>query len=79
MKIRKQLKNANMKKTVLHKMALVIAGLVITLISVMAQPANVTVAGVPGGTLDKFTTGTPGEDPDLATKGTKVAYLVYPM
>jgi len=67
-----------MKKSILHKVALVIAGLVIAMTAIKAQPATVTVAGVPGGTLDKFVTGTAGEDPDLATKGTKVAYLVYP-
>jgi hypothetical protein len=67
-----------MKKTILHKITFVIFGLLITMASVWAQPATVSVAGVPGGTLDKFVTGTAGEDPDLATTGTQVSYLVYP-
>ena len=77
--MKNNLNNTDMKKTILQKVAFIIAGLTIAMISINAQaPATVTVAGVPGSTLNQFTTGTPGEDPDLATTGTKVAYLVYP-
>lgn len=63
-----------MKNSTIVKMT---AALAIMMMGYASMFAQTTIPGI-STTMSQYSSGTPGEDPDLVTKGTRVPYLVTP-